>query len=154
MKNKTADMNFTTHKIYSYLTYIGVIPFIFCAGCFYVGIKEVPFPGSLENILGSYALIITTFLNGVHWGQHLGLRNKWAIILPISSNLIVIILWICYLAFSFKNLLIVFIVSFLILLFTDYYLCKDHIISKEYFKTRFIVSSVVVLMLIISIIYQ
>lgn len=137
-------------NIYPYLTYAGAIPFIFCAGFLIFGIPHVPILGSIQDILSLYALIIASFMSGVHWGQHLHLEGVFKRVLPISSNIIAILLLLGFLVLNFNMLLIMFIIVFLFLLLVDYKLYKNNSITREYFKTRSFVSVVVILSLFIS----
>lgn len=110
----------------------------------------MPILGSIQDILSLYALIIASFMSGVHWGQHLHLEGVFKRVLPISSNIIAILLLLGFLVLNFNMLLIMFIIVFLFLLFVDYKLYKNNSITREYFKTRSFVSVVVILSLFIS----
>lgn len=139
------------NKIFIYLTYAGAIPFILCAFYLSFNIKELPFLGSVDKILSLYGLVISTFLAGSHWGQHLHLnKGLWDRFLPISSNIITVFLWFSFIVFSFKTLLLILVISFIILLFIDYQLLKSDLITNYYFRTRFFVSVIVIISLIIS----
>ena len=71
-------------KIFPYLTYAGAIPFIFFAVCLVSDIQELPFLGSVKKILSVYGLVISSFLAGAHWGQHLHMnKGLWRLSLPI-----------------------------------------------------------------------
>ncbi len=137
-------------KLYPYLAYAGTLPFIACAS--YLLFNKVQFPilGSIEKVLSVYALVIASFLAGAHWGQHLHLDGKWSRILPISSNIIVVTLWLAFLMLPFKILLSLFIAAFFLLLLIDYYLFKKNVITLSYFKTRCYATAIVILTLIIS----
>jgi hypothetical protein len=74
-------------KNYQYLAFLGALPFIICAACFVFNVQDIPILGGTRNVLGAYALVITSFMAGSHWGQHLDLDNKWGDYLPITSNL-------------------------------------------------------------------
>ena len=72
-------------KIFPYLTYAGAIPFVFCALCLMIGVTQLPLLGPVEQVLSVYALVISTFLTGVHWGQHLHINeDRWGVILPME----------------------------------------------------------------------
>lgn len=138
-------------NIFPYLTYAGAIPFILCAVLLGSDIQELPILGSVERILSVYALMISSFLAGAHWGQHLLMMNGlWSRSLPISSNIIAILLWLGFLILSFKMLVAMFVTAFIILLMIDYRLFKLDIITRHYFKTRMLVSAIVIISLIIS----
>lgn len=138
-------------KIYPYLTYAGAIPFVFCAICLLSGVTQIPLLGSVEQVLSIYALVISTFLAGAHWGQHLQMdKGPFGLILPISSNLLAVLLWIGFLVLAFKALMIMFVAAFLSLLIIDNRLFHADLISRHYFQTRVIVSTIVIVALIIS----
>jgi hypothetical protein len=138
-------------KIFPYLTYAGAIPFIFCAVCLYLDIQDLPLFGSIERILGIYGLVISSFLAGAHWGQHLHInKSQWVRFLPIFSNTIAVLLWIGFLVLSFKMLMAMFVAAFFVLLIIDYRLFHMDVITRHYFKTRVFVSAIVITSLIIS----
>ena len=137
-------------KIYTYLSYVGALPFVFCAICFIEDIHILPLFGHTDMVLSAYSLVISSFMAGSHWGQHLNLSNKWAIYLPFISIISAIFLWISFIVFSFEVLLFVFAVSFLILLLIDKALFQDGLISREYFRTRCFLTMIVISSLIVS----
>ena len=138
-------------KIFPSLTYAGVIPFIFCAVCLGADIQELPFLGSVEKILSIYGLVISSFLAGAHWGQHLHIdKGLWSRSLPILSNIIAVLLWVGFLALSFKMLMAMFVAAFFVLLIIDHRLFQMGLITLHYFQTRFFVSAIVIISLIIS----
>lgn len=138
-------------KISLYLTYAGAIPFIFCAVCLYLDIQDLPLLGPIERILGIYGLVISSFLAGIHWGQHLHInKSQWVRFLPIFSNVIVVLLWLGFLVLSFKMQMAMFIAAFVVLLIIDNRLFQLEIITRHYFQTRFFVSAIVITSLIIS----
>jgi hypothetical protein len=135
------------------LSYSGSLPFVFCALCFTLDARVIPFIGNTDQVLSVYALVIASFIAGSHWGQHLYLNGKWGLYLPTSSNINAIFLWISFLILPFKLLLIVFIISFLASLFIDKKLFQEKCISLEYFYTRTFVTIIVISALIISGVY-
>lgn len=138
-------------KIFPYLTYAGAIPFVFCALCLMIGVTQLPLLGPVEQVLSVYALVISTFLTGVHWGQHLHIsEDRWGVILPILSNALAVLLWIGFLTLSFNMLVAMFIAALILLLVIDHRLYRADLISRHYFRTRIIVSSIVIASLIIS----
>ena len=133
-----------------YLSYLGTIPFIFCSICFVNELHFVPYLGSTEKILSGYGLVITSFMAGSHWGQHLNINSKWNTYLPILSNMNAVLLCLSFLIFSFKTLLIIFMCSFLILILIDSKLFRESLISYAYFKARCSVTLIVIISLIFS----
>lgn len=137
-------------KLYLYLTYGGVTPFVFCAICLVLNIQAIPIFGDIKSILSSYGLIITVFMAGVHWGQQLKRDDCWSYYLPITSNIITIGNWAIYLTMPFQAILTAYIVSLIGLLIIDVKIYQADMISKSYFQTRCIVTSIVVLSLIMA----
>jgi len=140
-------------KYYPVLTYAGTLPFIFCTLCFIFNIQTVPVLGQVNQILGTYSIIISSFIAGSHWGIHLNLSDKWEVYLPIFSNINAVFIWISFIIFPFKVLLIILVISFLALLIIDLNLFKKDLISRKYFHTRSLVTLIVTTNLIISGIY-
>jgi len=138
-------------KVYPYLIYTGAIPFLFCSVCFIVDFHEVPLFGSIERILSVYGLIILSFLAGSHWGQQLYIsKTVWGIVLAVLSNIIALCLCFGFLLLSFKMLMAMFSAAFFILIIIDYFLFKIELLSGNYFLTRFLASTIVIVSLIIS----
>jgi hypothetical protein len=139
-------------KTYQYLTYAGLIPFIVCAICLIFKIHHLPILGSTEKIMSVYALVITSFLAGICWGQHLNLKTRFSSYLAIFSNIIAVAIWLAFLLLPFKFLLATFIAAFVALLLIDLKLFANHLITHEYFKTRCFVTIIVTSTLFISVI--
>ena len=145
---------------YAKLTYAGAIPFVVCAFCLGVDIRTLPVLesfglGSVEQIVSVYALVIASFLAGIHWGQHLNMQHldikgSWQYSLPLLSNGAAIILWIGFLLLPFQALIGLFILAFLFFLAIDYRLFQQGLIMPDYFRTRCIVSAIVIASLVVS----
>ena len=138
------------NKIYLYFSYAGALPFIFCALCLIGNIHILPLLGHTDNVVSAYGTVIASFMAGSHWGQHLSLSGKWSIYLPIFSNISAIFLWVSFIIFSSKILLFILPVSFLVLLLIDKTLFQDGFISREYFRTRCLLTLIVISSLIVS----
>ena len=137
-------------KVTFYLILAGLIPFVGLTFFLALGITTLPVLGSTVQVLGLYSLIIAVFLSGSHWGQHLALDDQWVVFLPITSNLITVILWLVFLTCSFTVITFTFVIAFVTLLGIDYKLLKTGHISGHYFRMRFVVSAIVCLMLVIT----
>lgn len=125
------------------LVYFGAIPFMFGAACLMVGVTDLPIIGPTDTMIAIYGLVIATFLSGIHWGQHLGREDKWRSILPITSNINAVLLWISYLLLPPQLFFCVLMISFLTSLLIDYFLYKHDILSKSYWHHRIIVTFIV-----------
>ncbi len=140
-------------RLYPYLTYAGALPFVLCALCMVLDIHIIPLLGPTDQVISVYALVITSFMAGTHWGQHLNVEDQWRLYLPTFSNINAVLLWISFLILTVKLLLAVFIISFLVLLLIDKKLLQAALISVDYFLTRCVVTGIVILTLVISAIY-
>ncbi|MFT6557052.1 DUF3429 domain-containing protein [Sneathiella sp.] len=135
---------------YPYLTLSGALPFIFCAFLLFAGVETVPVFGNTETILKTYALVIASFLTGIHWGQHLSLTGKWSRYLPVLSNTNILMLWFLYLLLPSQLMLFAFVLSYLVSLEIDRKLYQEALITPGYFKTRCLASALAILSLITS----
>ncbi|MFP3456309.1 DUF3429 domain-containing protein [Psychrobacter sp. SIMBA_152] len=135
-----------------YLTFAGAIPFVACAFLLMVDVVTVPMLGSVVDILSAYGLVIASFMAGAHWGNHLDLAddNKWAVRLPLYSNIIALGLWLGFLILSASSFIWLLVIGFISLLVIDYSLHRAQIISHAYFKVRQYVTAIVVVSLVIT----
>ncbi len=135
-----------------YLTFAGAIPFVACAFLLIIDVVTVPILGSVANILSAYGLVIASFMAGAHWGNHLSLAddNKWAIRLPLYSNVIALGLWLGFLILSASSFIWLLVIGFISLLVIDYSLHRAQIINHKYFKVRQYVTAIVVISLVIA----
>ena len=135
-----------------YLTFVGAIPFVACAFLLMIDVVTVPMLGSVVDILSAYGLVIASFMAGAHWGNHLDLAddNKWAIRLPLYSNVIALGLWLGFLILSASSFIWLLVIGFISLLVIDYNLHRAQIINHTYFKVRQHVTEIVVISLVIA----
>ena len=135
-----------------YLTFAGAIPFVACAFLLMIDVVTVPMLGSVGDVLSAYGLVIASFMAGAHWGNHLDLAddNKWAIRLPLYSNVIALGLWLGFLILSPSSFIWLLVIGFISLLVIDYSLHRAQIISHAYFKVRQYVTAIVVISLVIA----
>ncbi|MGM8891518.1 DUF3429 domain-containing protein [Psychrobacter sp. 1Y1] len=135
-----------------YLTFAGAIPFVACAFLLIVDVVTVPMLGSVIDVLSAYGLVIASFMAGAHWGNHLDLAddNKWAVRLPLYSNVIALGLWLGFLILSASSFIWLLVVGFISLLVIDYSLHRAQIISDVYFKIRQYVTAIVVVSLVVA----
>ena len=135
-----------------YLTFAGAIPFVACALLLVIGISDIPILGATADVLSAYGLVIASFMAGSQWGNHLDLSddNKWAIRLPLYSNIIALGLWLGFLILSAIGFIWLLVIGFISLLVIDYSLHRAQIISHAYFKVRQYVTAIVVISLVIA----
>ena len=135
-----------------YLTFAGAIPFVACAFLLMIDVVTVPMLGSVGDVLSAYGLVIASFMAGADWGNNLDLSddNKWAIRLPLYSNIIALGLWLGFLILSAIGFIWLLVIGFISLLVIDYSLHRAQIISHAYFKVRQYVTAIVVISLVIA----
>lgn len=135
-----------------YLTFAGAIPFVVCALLLVIGISGIPILGATADILSAYGLVIASFMAGSQWGNHLSLADddKWAIRLPIVSNVIAIVLWLGFLMLPVIGFIWLLVIGFASMLMIDYGLNRARIITQDYFKVSTYVTAIVVVSLIVA----
>ncbi len=135
-----------------YLTFAGAIPFIACAILLVIGISDIPILGATADILSAYGLVIASFMAGSQWGNHLSLADddKWAIRLPLISNVIAIVLWLGFLMLPVISFIWLLVIGFASMLMIDYGLNRARIITPDYFKARTYVTAIVIVSLIVA----
>ena len=142
----------TMKKPSPYLTFAGAMPFVLSAVFITIGIDAIPVLGEIGHVLSIYGLVIASFMAGAHWGNHLSLAddNRWAVKLPIFSNIIALALWLGFLTLSSAGFIWLLVAAFISMLMIDYGLHQAHIINNEYFRVRKYVTIIVVVALIIA----
>ena len=135
-----------------YLTFAGAIPFIACALLLVIGISDIPILGATADVLSAYGLVIASFMAGSQWGNHLSLADddKWAIRLPLASNVIAIVLWLGFLMLPVIGFIWLLVIGFTSMWMIDYGLNRAHIITPDYFKVRTYVTAIVIVSLIVT----
>jgi heme/copper-type cytochrome/quinol oxidase subunit 2 len=108
--------------------------------------------GATADVLSVYGLVIASFMAGSQWGNHLSLAddNKWAIRLPLVSNVIAIVLWLGFLMLPVVGFIWLLVIGFASMLMIDYGLNRARIITPDYFKVRIYVTAIVVVSLIVA----
>jgi hypothetical protein len=130
------------------LPYFGALPFLFAAVLLLLGVNSLPVLGEIARLVAIYGLVIASFMAGCHWGMHLTLGKPFSIWLPITSNVIAVFLW---LVFSMLPQIFMWglIAAFLVLVMIDYCLDKQALLPTGYWKTRLMVTALVVVSLLI-----
>lgn len=134
------------------LTVAGFLLFLLGAFFSFKGIETLPLLGSLDKVFYSYALVIASFMCGVHWGNAIMLEGRQAIKLLLSSNVLILCAWFSYLLFTTHVLTLILCVVFLTLLCVDYFLYKENVFAKSYFKLRLCVTFLVVFTLVLALV--
>ena len=129
------------HPISSYLIWSGVLPFA-------IGTLLVCFPSltphsfvhpeSAVSYLTLYAIAITLFMAGTHWGVALGSQKTNTIYWPlIISNIQLITTCIAYTCFNWRIQIGVVCVSLCASILVDYFYYQKNILTKNYIQLRF-----------------
>ena len=138
----------TNKGLYTVLTLCGSIPFIVAVILLHSQVTTIPIVGNTLHAIIIYSLMIASFMAGVHWAQYLKENEKIAINLFISSNIMVLALWLFYLLTPIYVLLVVFIIDYAVLLIFDMILCKLKVIKFSYFIVRLLVTIIVMVSLV------
>ncbi|MFK8027355.1 MAG: DUF3429 domain-containing protein [Gammaproteobacteria bacterium] len=137
-----------------WLAYLGTIPFILSAVLVLQDNEGLMSTSNLTHVLNSYALIIVVFMAGVHWGCYLSDEKSHSISLLLISNVITLIAWFAFLLTPFIITLLIYCLAFVVLLFIDSKLLSLDVISKEYFKLRLTITSIVIMSLLLVVSYS
>ena len=137
-------------RLYKVLALAGALPFLAAA---FMAIARIDVPVSAGLIASSYGLTIASFLCGVHWATYLYRQNEIALNLFLSSNVIVVGVWLAYLFGSLAAALGAQVLAFLALLLIDYRLFNRNLINHHYFVTRFEATALAVLSLLVVIFF-
>ncbi|MEM7619030.1 MAG: DUF3429 domain-containing protein [Pseudomonadota bacterium] len=140
-------MTMKNKALYAFLTYAGALPFVICMFFISFGISQVFYLPRFDHIVSSYALVILSFLAGVHWGIYLYKEQDIPINLFVLSNVVTLFAWFAFLFTTLFWQLVIFSLSFALLLRVDYSLFRQSLITLDYFQTRCNVTSIVILSL-------
>ena len=143
MNSKNPDLSFLPHA----LIYAGCLPFIAGALLLAGNVHSLPVLGEVELIMATYGLVISVFLTGIHWGQQLSL-GKATKGLFIASNILALALWLAWLLLPTQMFLVFLSAPLLIILVLDAGLLRSGILNTAYFRSRVIITSVVILSLL------
>ena len=129
------------------LTYLGALPFLVAALCCFVGLKELPYLGSVELLVYSYAIMIACFMAGTHWGYVIRSDSTFNPIL-VTSVMILLVLWVLWIA-NIPSYSLCLVPVYLLLWCVDYLLLIYEYESHIYFKMRTKVTVLVILSLLV-----
>ena len=135
-------------RLLAILPVAGLIPFVGGALALLFGMPTI-FSLSVQAIVLSYALLIVSFMAGVHWGQYLsGVRTR--VDLLVSSNVVAISAWCGFLLLPQLYFCLLSIVLFIILNSIDGHLHQQGIIDTRYWQLRQFVTSAVCVSLLVA----
>ena len=133
-----------------FLTYSGIIPFVFFAMA--VALHVGGFDYRLA--LFAYGAIIISFLCGIHWAVFLFFSQNCSRNLLFHSNAISLLGWLSVLVAMSYVTFALQIVCFLYLLMLDRELYRNKVIPSWFFHLRLNATIVVVLLLLITACYS
>lgn len=128
------------NKLYNLVTYAATLPFVACAVMHYTGVTTLHGLGSVSHMAVGYALIIISFIAGLHLGAYLLYQTKTPRALFLVSNIIMASAWVTVVATDIQIAVNILIFAFFYLLAVDYLLRREFFISCSYFRTRCIVT--------------
>ena len=138
--------------LYSTLAFAGAIPFLACALLPFAGVIALEPIGRLDRAVSSYGLAILSFLAGIHWATFLLKQDECRSNLFISSNVVLLAVWIPFVVGVLKITLVSQIIAFVYVLSVDHGLLRSGVISTTYFRMRSIATGLAVLSLLIVLI--
>jgi hypothetical protein len=137
--NPCDSMAGSTHLVHA-LVYAGAIPFIGLAL-----LAHVPAVAELDPVVlfQSYALVIVSFLCGAHWGLGLAARGKAPLNLFLTSNALVVLLWLVHALLPAGAFMLLFCSELLVLLLIDRRLRSAGLLDPWYYVLRVRISAIV-----------
>lgn len=131
------------------LAYVGAVPFV--AGAALTAAEagpSTPYPPTA--IVGLWALVITSFMAGAHWGYYLADRGQIDINLFLTSTIVAIVGWLAFLLLSVPHALYAFAFLFAVLLLIDRRLYLGGHIDAAYWRIRLTVTMIVIAALAVT----
>ncbi len=125
-------MNEKNKRLAQILTYSGTFPLILCCIGLYFNVDFI----DLKRIASTYAILIISFLSGLHWATYLFFSEKCPQNLLITSNVIALLAWGSFyiaqhtLAFSLQ------LACFLCILILDSNLKNAGVLPLWFYKLR------------------
>ncbi|MEX2367546.1 MAG: DUF3429 domain-containing protein [Pseudohongiellaceae bacterium] len=131
------------------LTFAGTLPFLL--GAFFLWLDFFPtfLPASIKHIVHSYAVVITSFICGIHWGIHLQVPGRLPLF--IISVVIALVMWASLLVMGTASGLFITLLGFFVLWLLDFRILALKMIPPWYFGLRTIASTIVIFCLLVLI---
>jgi hypothetical protein len=143
---REASLGASAKSLLKLLPFAGAIPFISGAFLLVINVTTIPLLGSVQVASLTYGLAILSFMAGVHWGQFIAGSGAGSNLL-IISNFVTVAAWFGYLILQPWQFAILLMGLFLSVLLVDQSLATKGIIAQDYFKTRALVTLLVILSL-------
>ncbi|MGB5331252.1 MAG: DUF3429 domain-containing protein [Woeseiaceae bacterium] len=141
-------------RLYTLLALAGTSPFVACALLPLIGIDSLPGFGALDVLASTYGLAIICFLAGAHWGTYLLSQSATPFNLFVSSNVVFLAVWFAFIGANLAWSIAVQIIAFQILLFIDFRLNQDAIISAAYLRIRLIATLIATVSLLVILLFR
>lgn len=128
--------------MYATLAFAGASPFAACAVLLWLGVSAVPVFGPLDELASGYGLAIIAFVAGTHWSFQLQNPFNTPFNLFIISNIVFLVAWLGFATAEIRWALVIQVVAFACLLYVDFRLRSDGLISAMYLQVRGIATAV------------
>ena len=139
-------------RLYAALAHAGALPFIICAIWPWIASGPLGPLGPADYVAETYALVIVSFMAGVHWGTYLYKQSESPLNLFLASNVITLAVWFTYLLSDTPgSTLIASIVAFGVLLLIDWRLYRADLLTPQYFRARRNVTAIVIAALLVTV---
>jgi len=132
------------------LMYAGTTPFVACALALIILPAASDWTAPVREVLTAYALVIASFMAGVHWGQQLGLALGWQRALMLLSNAVALAVWLGFLLLPFTPMMLLLVAAFVLLLAIDHRLAREGFVTRRYYGHRRAVTAIVCAALIVT----
>ena len=126
----------TNSRLYTILAFAGTVPFLACALLIVLRIEAMLPLGPLDALASSYAMVIVSFLAGIHWATELYQERRTQLSLFVTSNVVLLFVWFAYVLVPMLWQLLSQALALVVLLLIDRQLQRQAIISSHYLRTR------------------
>lgn len=134
-------------RIVPVLMYLGVLPFVAGIAAILMALPSPSYLPDWATLVASYALVILSFMCGVHWGLALSAKEVLPVDLFLASNIITLGGWITFLLVEPMIVFQVSAIGFVVLLGIDWRLRESGVLSEAYLVHRRWVTLIVVVSL-------
>jgi hypothetical protein len=132
------------------LTGLGAVPLVI-GGLLVVTQTNLDFlPAASALVLHVYAVIIASFVAGMHWGIHFCKRTNDSVYL--LSSFCALLLWLSFIWFGQAMGFALVLVSFALLWIVEYRLSQQRVTTVWFWQLRNVVSAIAVVSLLLAIV--
>ena len=130
------------------LTMLGAIPLLVGGLCVFLGIHPGFMPADPALVLHTYAVVIASFVAGMHWGIHFCKRTTDSVYL--LSSVVAVVLWLSFIYVGQVLGLGLVMLSFILLWVEEYRLSEQRVTTLWFWHLRNIVSAIAVISLLLG----